>query len=165
MIRRPPRSTHCISSAASDVYKRQDRVRAEKLEAPAAPVVASDISAAYVAMAKKSALDARVERYMTFNTGRFQDAEPPAATGILVTNLPYGERIGSNEGEIAQLYEEVGDTLKQKFSGWQAAILAAADSPYKAIGLKPKRTVSLMNGSIPCKLLQFELYAGSRRAK
>ena len=24
MIRRPPRSTHCISSAASDVYKRQD---------------------------------------------------------------------------------------------------------------------------------------------
>ncbi len=56
----------------------QDRVRAEKLEAPMAPVVASDINAAYVAMAKKSALDARVERYMTFNTGRFQDAEPPA---------------------------------------------------------------------------------------
>jgi putative N6-adenine-specific DNA methylase len=142
----------------------QDRVRAEKLEAPAAPVVASDINAAYVAMAQKSALDARVEKYMTFNTGRFQDAEPPAATGILVTNLPYGDRIGSSEGDIVQLYEEVGDTLKQKFSGWQAAVLAAAASPYKAIGLKPKRTISLMNGSIPCKLLLFELYAGTRRA-
>jgi putative N6-adenine-specific DNA methylase len=141
----------------------QDRVRAEKLEAPTAPVVASDINATYVAMAKKSALDARVEKYMTFNTGRFQDAEPPAATGILVTNLPYGERIGSNEGDIVQLYEEVGDTLKQKFSGWQAAILAATASPYKAIGLKPKRTISLINGSIPCKLLLFELYAGTRR--
>jgi putative N6-adenine-specific DNA methylase len=115
-------------------------------------------------MAKKSALDARVERYMTFNTGRFQDAEPPAPTGILVTNLPYGERICSSEGDIAQLYEEVGNTLKQKFSGWQAAILAAAASPYKAIGLKPKRTTSLMNGSIPCKLLLFELYIGTRRA-
>jgi putative N6-adenine-specific DNA methylase len=141
----------------------QDRVRAEKLEAPAVPVVASDINANYVAMAKKSALDARVEKYMTFNTGRFQDTEPPATTGILVTNLPYGERIGSSEGDIVQLYEEVGDTLKQKFSGWQAAILAAAASPYKAIGLKPKRTVSLMNGSIPCKLLFFELYSGTRR--
>jgi putative N6-adenine-specific DNA methylase len=141
----------------------QDSVRGEKLEAPTAPVVASDINAAYVAMAKKSALDARVEKYMTFNTGRFQDAEPPATTGILVTNLPYGERIGSSEGDIVQLYEEVGDTLKQKFSGWQAAILAAAASPYKAIGLKPKRTISLMNGSIPCKLL-FDLYAGTRRA-
>jgi putative N6-adenine-specific DNA methylase len=142
----------------------QDRVRAEKLDAPTAPVVASDINPAYVAMAKKSALDARVEKYMTFNTGRFQDAEPPAPTGILVTNLPYGERIGSSEGDIVQLYEEVGDTLKQKFSGWQAAILAASASPYKAIGLKPKRTISLMNGSIPCKLLLFELYAGTRRA-
>ncbi len=141
----------------------QDRVRAEKLEAPIAPVVASDINAAYVAMAKKSALDARVEKYMTFDTVRFQDAAPPAATGILVTNLPYGERIGSNEGDIVQLYEEVGDTLKKKFAGWQAAILAAAASPYKKIGLKPKRTISLMNGSIPCKLLLFDLYAGSRR--
>jgi putative N6-adenine-specific DNA methylase len=141
----------------------QDRVRAEKLEAPTAPLVASDINATYVAMAKKSALDARVEKYMTFSTGRFQDAEPPATTGLLVTNLPYGERIGSSEGDIVQLYEEVGDTLKQKFSGWQAAILAAAASPYKAIGLKPRRTISLMNGSIPCKLLLFDLYTGTRR--
>ncbi len=143
----------------------QERVRAEKLQELPAPVVASDISAAYVAMAKKSALDARVERYMTFQTGRFQDAEPPAPTGLLVTNLPYGERINSREGDIAQLYEQVGNALKQRFSGWRAAILAADASPYRAIGLKPSRTLSLMNGSIPCKLLFFELYTGSRRRR
>jgi putative N6-adenine-specific DNA methylase len=142
----------------------QDRVRAEKLEAPLAPVVASDIDASYVAMAQKCALKARVERYMTFATRRFQDCEPCAERGLLVTNLPYGDRIGSREGEVRQLYEEVGDTLKQKFSGWQAAILAASASPYKAIGLKPSRTIAIMNGSIPCKLLLFELYSGSRRA-
>jgi putative N6-adenine-specific DNA methylase len=142
----------------------QERVRAEKLEAPPAPIVASDIDAAYVAMAQKSALKARVEKYMTFATQRFQDAEPPAERGILVTNLPYGDRIGGREGDIRILYEAVGDTLKQKFSGWQAAILAAAASPYKSIGLKPSRAIPLMNGSIPCRLLLFELYAGSRRA-
>jgi putative N6-adenine-specific DNA methylase len=141
----------------------QDRVRAEKLEAPPAPIVASDIDASYVAMAQKSALKARVERYMTFATRRFQDCEPCAERGLLVTNLPYGDRIGSREGDVRQLYEEVGDALKQKFSGWQAAILAASASPYKAIGLKPSRTIALMNGSIPCKLLLFELYSGSRR--
>jgi putative N6-adenine-specific DNA methylase len=141
----------------------QDRVRAEKLEAPPAPVVASDIDPKFVAMAQKSALKARVERYMTFHTGRFQDIEPPATQGLLVTNLPYGDRIGSSEGDIRQLYEEVGDTLKQRFSGWQAVILAAANSPYKAIGLKPGRSLTLMNGSIPCRLLFFELYAGSRK--
>jgi len=141
----------------------QDRVRAEKLEAPPAPIIASDIDASYVAMAQKSALKARVERYMTFTTCRFQDCEPCAERGLLVTNLPYGDRIGSREGDVRQLYEEVGDALKQKFSGWQAAILAASASPYKAIGLRPSRTIALMNGSIPCKLLLFELYSGSRR--
>ncbi|MCM2309876.1 MAG: class I SAM-dependent RNA methyltransferase [Steroidobacteraceae bacterium] len=142
----------------------QERVRAEKLEAPLAPIVASDIDPSYVAMAQKSALKARVEKYMSFATLRFQDCEPCAASGLLVTNLPYGDRIGSREGDVRQLYQEVGDTLKQRFSGWQAAILAASASPYKAIGLKPSRTIALMNGSIPCRLLLFELYAGSRRA-
>jgi putative N6-adenine-specific DNA methylase len=142
----------------------QDRVRAEKLEAPPAPVVASDINESYVAMARKSALDARVERYMTFATRRFQDVEPPSDSGLLVTNLPYGDRIGGSAEDIAQLYSEVGDTLKQQFTGWHAAILAAADSPYKAIGLRPTRTVPLMNGSISCKLLIFDIYRGSRRA-
>lgn len=143
----------------------QDRVRAEKLEAPLAPVVASDIETRYVEMARKSALKARVERYMRFEVRRFQDVEPPAERGLLATNLPYGERIGGGEADVRVLYEEVGDTLKRKFAGWQAAILAAADSPYKAIGLKPGRSIALMNGSIPCKLLLFELYSGSRRAQ
>jgi putative N6-adenine-specific DNA methylase len=142
----------------------QDRVRAEKLEAPPSPVVASDIDPKFVAMAQKSALKARVEKYMTFRTGRFQDIEPPAESGLLVTNLPYGDRIGGTEGDIRQLYEEVGDTLKKRFAGWRAVILAASNSPYKAIGLKPERSIALMNGSIPCRLLFFELYAGSRQS-
>jgi len=142
----------------------QDRVRAEKLEAPPAPIVASDIEERFVEMARKSALKARVERYVTFATRRFQDVEPPAERGILVTNLPYGDRIGSTEGDVRRLYEEVGDTLKQKFRGWHAAILAADASPYKAIGLRPGRSIRLMNGSIPCRLLLFELYEGSRRS-
>jgi len=138
----------------------QDRVRAEKLEAPLAPVFASDVEPRYVAMARKSALDARVEKYIGFEVARFQDVTPPAPSGLIVTNLPYGDRIGGGEADVRQLYEEVGDTLQQKFSGWRAAILA---SPYKAIGLRPSRTIALMNGSIPCKLLLFELYSGSRR--
>jgi putative N6-adenine-specific DNA methylase len=141
----------------------QERVRAEKLEAPPAPIVACDIDPAYVAMAQKSALKARVERYMSFATRRFQDCEPVAERGLLVTNLPYGERIGSREGDVRQLYEEIGDTLKQKFSGWQAAVLAATASPYKSIGLRPSRSIALMNGSIPCRLLIYDLYTGSRR--
>jgi putative N6-adenine-specific DNA methylase len=141
----------------------QDGVRAGKLEAPPAVVAASDIRPEYVDMARKCALKARVEKYVQFDVARMQDVLPPAASGLLATNLPYGDRIGGSEADVLQLYEEVGDTLKQRFAGWRAAVLAAAASPYKAIGLKPARSIALMNGSIPCKLLLFDLYAGSRR--
>ncbi len=141
----------------------QERVRAEKLEARRAPIIASDINPAYVELAKKSALAARVERYMDFGVCRFQDVVPPAASGILVTNLPYGERLETGVADISTLYEEIGDTLKQKFAGWRAAILAVEESPYKLIGLKPARKIPILNGSIACKLLIFDIYAGSKR--
>jgi len=143
----------------------QDRVRAEKLEAPPAPLHASDIDEKYLAMARKGALEARVERYLSFACQRFQDVEPPAERGLLVTNLPYGDRIGSSEGDVRRLYEEVGDTLKRRYTGWRAAVLAASASPYKSIGLKPARSIDLMNGSIPCRLLMFDIYAGSLRSR
>jgi putative N6-adenine-specific DNA methylase len=141
----------------------QDRVRAGKLERPPAPLVASDIEPRYVEMARKSAFKARIERYLRLEVARVQDVVPPADHGVLVTNLPYGDRIGGGREETSRLYGEVGDVLKQRFAGWTAAILAADASPYKAIGLKPRRTLELRNGSIPCRLLLFELYRGSRR--
>ena len=142
----------------------QDRVRLEKLEAPLAPLRASDIDLAYVELARRSALKARVERYIEFSVGRVQDAVPHGEAGLFVTNLPYGDRIGGGEADVRLLYEQAGDVLKQRFAGWRAAVLAAAASPYKAIGLKPSRSIALMNGAIPCRLLLFELYSGSRRA-
>ncbi len=142
----------------------QDRLRAAKLEAPPAPLVAADVDPRYVAMAGRSALKARVEKYVDFRVARVQDAQPPASSGLFVANLPYGDRIDGGESALGDLYGEVGDVLKQRFSGWCAALLAAEASPWKAIGLKPSRSIALVNGSIPCRLLLFELYAGSRRA-
>ena len=141
----------------------QDRARRGKLAARLAPIAASDINPAYVALAQKCALSARVEKHMDFRVCRFQDVEPPAPKGILVTNLPYGERLETGVADFATLYEQLGDTLKQKFAGWRAAILAVAESPYKAIGLKPTSRIPILNGSIPCKLLIFDIYPGSKR--
>ncbi len=140
----------------------QESARAAIVEQCAMPLVASDVEAKYVAMTQKSALTARVERNMTFATQRMQDATPPAATGLLVSNLPYDERL--SESNLRQLYEEIGDTLKQRFSGWRAALLVVDASPHKFIGLKTTQRIPILNGNIPCKLLVFDLYAGSKRA-
>ncbi len=138
----------------------QESARAGVLEQTPVPLVASDIEPKYVAMTQKSALTARVERNMTFATQRVQDATPPAESGLLVTNLPYDERLAASN--LKQLYEEVGDTLKQRFAGWRAALLVVEASPHKFIGLKTTRRVPILNGNIPCKLLVFDLYAGKR---
>ena len=143
----------------------QERLRGERT-APKKAIVATDMAPRYVAMAQKSALGARVEKHMTFATSRFQDLTPPDQSGILVANLPYGERLAKDEGEkLKKLYEEIGDALKQRFAGWRAGLLVAEDSPYKFIGLKPTRRIPMRNGTIPCKFLIFDLYAGSKRPR
>ena len=144
----------------------QEHYRSEKLASPTHPVVASDIDAKYVELARANALRARVEKHMQFAVGRFQDIEAPGPSGILVANLPYGERLAKAGGiDLEAFYKEIGDTLKKKFTGWRAALLVAEDSPYKVIGLKTTRRIPLKNGGIPCTLLIYDLYAGSREKK
>ncbi|MEY4631265.1 MAG: hypothetical protein RIQ81_1385 [Pseudomonadota bacterium] len=144
--------------------KVSDRVRNERRESLPAPIVASDISPKYVEMARQNALRARVERDITFKEGRIEDARPHAPNGILIANLPYGARLAKGEVEsLTKLYGEIGDNLKQNFKGWRAALLAAEESPWKFIGLKPTRKFNLMNGSIKAKLLIFDIYEGSKK--
>jgi putative N6-adenine-specific DNA methylase len=144
----------------------QEEARGERRAAPPAAIYAADMSRSYVDMAQKNALKARVEKHITFKSAKFQDWEKPAETGLIVANLPYGERLerGDNQDKLVALYKEIGDTLKHKFSGWRAVLLAAEDSPYKFIGLKPKRKIPILNGSIRCKLLIFEMWEGGRAA-
>lgn len=143
----------------------QDAGRLERQSAPAAAVYASDISEKFVEMARANALRARVEKDMNFAVARIQDVEPPTPTGIMIANLPYGERLEKGSPDLQTLYKEIGDVLKKRFKGWTAALLAAEDAPYKFIGLKPSRKIPLLNGSIPCKLLIFEMYEGTKRPK
>jgi len=128
-----------------------DQARAAKLPAPPAPLFASDIRADYVELARKTALRARVERHISFSVASLQEREPPAASGLLVANLPYGERIA----QVPALYREVGSTLRKRYSGWRVALLVPAAAPAEALGLAPRREIALMNGALPVRLLLF----------
>jgi putative N6-adenine-specific DNA methylase len=82
---------------------------------------------------------------------------PPAATGTLLVNPPYGERI-KDDGELAGLYRSIGDTLKQRWTGWTAWLFTGNLEAAKRIGLKATRRIPLRNGPLECRLLKFELY-------
>jgi putative N6-adenine-specific DNA methylase len=92
------------------------------------------------------------------------DLEAPAPVGTIVTNPPYGERIGEAE-DLAEWYPLLGDWLKRNFSGWEAWIISGDPMLPKTIGLKASRRIVLFNGQIETRFLQYRLVAGSMRAK
>jgi 23S rRNA (guanine2445-N2)-methyltransferase / 23S rRNA (guanine2069-N7)-methyltransferase len=81
---------------------------------------------------------------------------PPAARGLLVCNPPYGERIGAESG-LPALYGELGRVMRERFGGWQAAILTGNPPLARHLGVYAKRTHRFMNGTIECRLLRFDL--------
>jgi putative N6-adenine-specific DNA methylase len=148
-----------LSDFDRDLWREaQDEVRRERLTEPPAPLFAADIDERYVAAARQNALRARVEKHIQFMTRSFLEHDAPAPEGILVANLPYGTRIETQGSDLKQFYIEVGNTLKRRYAGWTAGLLVAEESDHKFIGLRPKKKFKLLNGSIPCRFLVFELY-------
>lgn len=72
--------------------------------------------------------------------------------GLLVTNPPYGERLGDEEA-LVPLYELLGDLLRRRCLGWTGGVLTSSAKLAKAIGLRPARRHALWNGPIECRLL------------
>jgi 23S rRNA (guanine2445-N2)-methyltransferase / 23S rRNA (guanine2069-N7)-methyltransferase len=81
---------------------------------------------------------------------------PKGETGLVVANPPYGERIGAETG-LPALYSELGAVLRDRFQGWQAAILTGNPPLARNLGIYAKRTHRVFNGTIECRLLRFEL--------
>ena len=86
----------------------------------------------------------------------------PFASGAIITNPPYGFRLGVTE-ELRLLYAAYADTLKRHFAGWNAWILCGELSLVKAIRLSPSRRTPIFNGAIECRLVEYRLVSGSNR--
>jgi len=81
--------------------------------------------------------------------------------GLMIVNPPYGVRMG-DKAELGKLYEQLGDTLRERFPGWMAGVFMGNPEFGAAIRLRPRRSYDLFNGPIACKLLTFKLASGSR---
>ena len=90
------------------------------------------------------------------------EIEAPGESGILVSNPPYGERIGEQE-ELAAFYPQLGAALKRHWAGWNCFFFTADLRLPKLVGLKPGRKTPLFNGPLECRLFEFRMVAGSNR--
>ena len=102
-----------------------------------------------------------IRKAIKFEKADFNTMKKPSDTGVVMFNPPYGKRIGVDN--LTEYYAQIGDVLKQKFAGYTAWIIAPEGDGAKSVGLKPSRKISIFNGGIPCKLLCFELYEGTKK--
>ena len=84
-----------------------------------------------------------------------QFGKPTAASGLLLTNPPYGARIGEQE-ILVPLYEKLGAVLQKNFVGWRAAIFTGNLELARKLDLAPSKQYKFYNGSLECKLLLFD---------
>ena len=87
---------------------------------------------------------------------------PPAGQGIIVTNPPYGVRMG-NHTELEEWYPRFGDVLKKRFAGWRVHIFTADLRMPKLLRLSPSKKIPLFNGSLESRLYEFRMVAGENR--
>lgn len=131
---------------------------------PALPLRGTDQDARAIAMARANAQAAGIADWVHFETQALSAAAPPAgaAPGLLVANPPYGVRLEDRE-RARILHRQLGAVLRERFQGWQAALLTGEPELGKELGLRAHRTHTLWNGAIECRLLRLQVTPQAER--
>jgi putative N6-adenine-specific DNA methylase len=145
------------------VYLKEDALlESQIIEVPGLRIIATDYSAKAVENAKKNAVAAGVANLIEFAVCDFAATEIPAdIPGIFYVNPEYGERLGDIK-ELEETYARIGDFMKQKCGGYFGYVFTGNLELAKKIGLKAKRRIEFYTSKIDCRLLEYELYSGSR---
>jgi 23S rRNA (guanine2445-N2)-methyltransferase / 23S rRNA (guanine2069-N7)-methyltransferase len=124
-------------------------------------VFGSDRDARAIRAASDNAQRAGVGGFIRFANVPLVLAQPPAASGLLVSNPPYGVRLEDRAAARA-LHQELGQVLRERFQGWQAALLTAPELGME-LGLRAHRTHKVWNGGLECRLLRIRIAGDSMR--
>lgn len=148
-----------------EVYQLEDaRLEDQIIEVPGLRIIATDYSARAVENAKKNAVAAGVASLIEFAVCDFAKTEVPQdAGGVFFVNPEYGERLGEVK-ELEATYARIGDFMKQQCRGYHGYIFTGNLELAKKIGLKASRRIEFYTSKIDCRLLEYELYSGSREA-
>jgi putative N6-adenine-specific DNA methylase len=145
------------------VYLQEDALLEKQIiDIPGLRIIATDYSERAIENAKKNAIAAGVAGLIDFAVCDFAATEiPPDVPGIFFVNPEYGERLGDIK-ELEETYSRIGDFMKQKCGGYFGYVFTGNLELAKKIGLKAKRRIEFYTSTIDCRLLEYELYSGSR---
>jgi putative N6-adenine-specific DNA methylase len=160
------------------VWRDMQRAAKGLVHAPAVPLFAGDVSFRMTDFATRNAERAGVRQAIEFKTADALQRLPPTATGTMILNPPYGERIapkgtGSEAahkpgreafeggGTSAEFFGGLASHWKRHYAGWTAWMLSPDMKLPGQMRLKESRRVPLYNGSIECRLFRFDMTAGA----
>jgi putative N6-adenine-specific DNA methylase len=145
-----------------DWKKHLDRAQSAQLKPQPLQLFGSDKYGDVLKIARTNLIKAGLVDVVQLKQVDALEMSAPATSGVLVTNPPYGVRIGDEE-ELAADYPRLGDVLKRQFSGWRAYLFSADTQLPKLIRLSASKRTPLFNGPLECRLYEYKIQAGSMR--
>jgi len=144
------------------VFFQERRLLKDQINKKAAPqIIASDISEEAINVSKMNARTAGVEQLISFEVCDFAETHVPKEGGVILFNPEYGERLGTHS-KLEITYKRMGDFMKQECKGYRGYIFTGNPDLAKKIGLRASRRIEFYNGKLDCRLLEYELYEGTR---
>lgn len=132
-----------------------------QVKPPQVLICGTDKDPALIEMAIANAERAGVLPLISFVKTELKDVRPMAAKGLLLTNPPYGERLGDSKA-LVPFYQELGRIAHDYFQGWLAAFLTSDPILAKATGLRSPKQYTFYNGTLACKLYCLSLSEENR---
>lgn len=146
----------------ADVYFEEDAMLERKIvDANGVRIIATDYSEIAIENARKNAVAAGVASLIDFSVCDFAETEVPPVPGVFYVNPEYGARLGDTL-QLEETYRRIGDFMKKNCEGYLGYVFTGNLDLAKKIGLKAKRRIEFYTSTIDCRLLEYELYQGSR---
>ena len=119
---------------------------------------ASDLSKDMISIARQNAKRAGVDELIEFSVQDAKKVMPPEelSTGMVISNPPYGERLGGFSDTIT-LYTELGHHFKAAFAGWNLSMFAMDTELLSCLGMRAAKSYKFFNGPIECILKNYRI--------
>ncbi|WP_265823414.1 THUMP domain-containing class I SAM-dependent RNA methyltransferase [Geovibrio ferrireducens] len=140
---------------------RNDALRVVKKEIKG-QVIVSDHDERCLKAVEENAGYAGVEEYLDYQLCDFRDCTVPDGGGVVILNPEYGKRLG-DEKHLESVYGSIGDFFKAKCQGYRGYIFTGNMNLAKHVGLRTASKTVFFNSKIECRLLEYELYKGTKK--
>lgn len=133
-------------------------------------IIGYDKAPSAVKKAIANAENANLAEYITVERKNFFDTTKPTDNHLhMVFNPPYGERLDrsdlDSDFDVEAFYSDIGNTLKREYPGTEAWFITSNLEALKYVGLRPSRKIKVFNSHLESRLVKYEMYEGSKKAK